>query len=395
MRSDEKGMGMGDKNKEEKNRKDKDRGDGRYEIKDTDRIVTPALIYHKEIILENLDKMIAIAGGAERLWPHVKSHKMEQLVRLQIEKGIVRFKCATIAEGEMVAACKAKEVVIAYPLVGPNMDRFLDLAAAYPETRFWAIGDDLSCLEGLSGKACARDKKVHTLIDVNMGTNRTGIRPDRLYDLYKKCCTLPGLLLNGLHCYDGNHGIEDYEKRKEAVERADREVFAIVDRLRAEGIACDLQIMGGTPSFPCHAHFPDVYMSPGTCLVSDHGYFTRFKDEDFIPAGILMTRVVSHPEEGYFTIDLGYKGIAADPPGERGRLIGGSHAFSVGQNEEHWIWKMEEGYEQQRPEIGTVLYVVPTHICPTSALYPEALVAQDGRIVDRWKVTARDRKIAL
>ncbi|MCI8659137.1 MAG: D-TA family PLP-dependent enzyme [Lachnospiraceae bacterium] len=364
-----------------------------YEIKDTDSIVTPALIYYKGIINENLDKMVSVAGNIDRLWPHVKSHKMEELVRLQITKGITKFKCATIAEAEMVAVCGAKEAVIAYPLIGPNMDRFLDLCKAFPETRFWAIGDDFASLKALSDKACGRNRKVDTLIDVNMGTNRTGIRPDRLYDLYKKCQVLPGLLLDGLHCYDGNHGIEDYDKRMEAVKQVDKKVFAVADQLKAEGIKCTTLIMGGTPSFPCHAHFPQVYMSPGTCVVSDYGYFNRFKDENFIPAGILMTRVVSHPEDGYFTIDLGYKGIAADPPGQRGKLLGVEHASSVGQNEEHWIWKMDAGYEKEMPKIGTVLYVIPTHICPTSALYPEALVAENGSIVDRWRVTARNRKL--
>lgn len=364
-----------------------------YEIKDTDSIVTPALIYYRELIEENLDKMVSVAGDIDRLWPHVKSHKMEKLVRLQTARGIAKFKCATIAEAEMVAECGAKEAVIAYPLIGPNMDRFLDLCTAFPGTRFWAIGDDFASLKALSDKALERNQKVYTLIDVNMGTNRTGIRPDRLYDLYKQCCVLPGLLLDGLHCYDGNHGIEDFDKRMEAVEQADKKVFAVAEQLREEGIGCSVLIMGGTPSFPCHARFSHVYMSPGTCLVSDYGYFQRFKDENFIPAGILMTRVVSHPEDGYFTIDLGYKGIAADPPGERGKLLGVEHASSAGQNEEHWIWKMDEGYEMEVPEIGTVLYVIPTHICPTSALYPEALVAANGVITDCWKVTARNRKL--
>lgn len=316
-----------------------------YEIKDTDAIITPALIYYKDIIAENLDKMVSVAGDARRLWPHVKSHKMEALVRLQIEKGITKFKCATIAEAEMVAACGAEEAVIAYPLIGPNVDRFLDLCQAFLETRFWAIGDDLASLKTLSDKACERNRKVHTLIDVNMGTNRTGVRPENLYDLYRKCQKLPGLLPDGLHCYDGNHGIEDYDRRQEAVEQVNKRVFAVADKLREEGMSCTLLIMGGTPSFPCHARFPQVYMSPGTCVVSDYGYFSRFKDENFIPAGIVMTRVISHPEDGYFTLDLGYKGIAADPPGQRGKLLGVEHASPVRQNEEHWIWRMDEGFE--------------------------------------------------
>ena len=37
-----------------------------YEIKDTDSIVTPALIYYRELIEENLDKMVSVAGEIGR-----------------------------------------------------------------------------------------------------------------------------------------------------------------------------------------------------------------------------------------------------------------------------------------------------------------------------------------
>lgn len=366
-----------------------------YEIKHTEDIITPSLIYYEDIIEDNLNKMIEIAGSSERLWPHVKSHKMEKLVQLQIKKGINKFKCATISEAEMVASCKAEAVVIAYPLIGPNIDRFFKLQLFYPETQFWAIGDDFDWLKILNDHAIEKKLKANVLIDVNMGTNRTGVAVQKLYDFYVKCCQLPGLCVNGLHCYDGNHGIEDYEERKRAVEEGDIAVFDIVKQIRQYGEKCDILIMGGTPSLPCHAKYNNVYLSPGTCVISDDGYYQRFKDENFVPAGILMTRVVSHAADGYFTIDLGYKGIAADPPGQRGKLVGVNHARSVGQNEEHWIWKMEPGYENDRPSIGSVLYVIPTHICPTSALYPSALVVKDGEVVDEWMVTARNRKITV
>jgi len=116
---------------------------------------------------------------------------------------------------------------------------------------------------------------------------------------------------------------------------------------------------------------------------------------NFIPGAALMTRVISNPEEGYFTLDLGAKGIAADPPGTRGKILGLENTEIVGQNEEHWIFKMKEGHYEETPKVGDVLYVIPTHICPTSALYPEAIIIEDGEIVDTWKVTARNRKITI
>ncbi len=89
-----------------------------YQLENTDQIVSPALIYYKDIIVDNINKMIQIVGGPQRLWPHVKSHKMSRLLELQMEMGISRFKCATIAEAEMAARCRAPHALIAYPLWG-------------------------------------------------------------------------------------------------------------------------------------------------------------------------------------------------------------------------------------------------------------------------------------
>ena len=153
--------------------------------------------------------------------------------------------------------------------------------------------------------------------------------------------------------------------------------------------------MRGTPSFPCHAQLTGYYLSPGTCFVYDGGYKRNLPDISLTPAGILMTRVISHPADGMFTIDLGYKGIASDPAGARGAIVGLDDAEIAFQSEEHWVFRMKEGKEDKRPQIGTMLYVIPTHICPTSALYSDILVAEDGKITAKWPVTARNRKINI
>ena len=52
---------------------------------------------------------------------------------------------------------------------------------------------------------------------------------------------------------------------------------------------------------------------------------------------------------------------------------------------------MPEGHEAERPEIGAVMYVVPTHICPTTALHRAAKTAEGGRAIGEWVVAARNR----
>ena len=98
-----------------------------YEIDQVDKIDSPALVVYPANIQQNIDKMLSIAGDAEKLFPHVKTHKMEAVVKMQLQKGIKRFKCATIAEAEMAAQAGASEILLAYPAIGPKVERFKQL----------------------------------------------------------------------------------------------------------------------------------------------------------------------------------------------------------------------------------------------------------------------------
>ncbi|NLI22495.1 MAG: D-TA family PLP-dependent enzyme [Clostridiales bacterium] len=367
----------------------------RYRLRDTGAIVTPALIYYREIIEENILAMIRLAGGTQRLWPHVKSHKSADMVRLLLAHGIARFKCATVAEAEMAAACGAEQVILAYPLVGPNIGRFLRLKAAFPATGFFAVGDDEGQLRQLAEAARAEGTRADVLLDIDDGLHRTGVPVERAEELYRLAAALPGLGMRGLHVYDGHRHEDAPEERARGVDADVAGVYALRDRLTAAGLPCGILVMGGSPSFPCHARYPGVYVSPGTCLIQDYGYASHFPDLPFTVGAMLLTRAISHPGPGMFTVDLGYKGVAADPVPPRAVILGYEDAVTVMQNEEHWVLRMPQGAEARRPAIGTELYAAPWHICPTSALYPEILVAQAGAIVARWPVTARNRAITL
>src|SRR3954447_14706206 len=102
--------------------------DAKYRIADTSAIFTPALLFYKDIIRHNIRRMIERAGGAARLRPHCKTHKTREIVRMQLEAGVVKHKCATIAEAEMLGALGVPDVLLAYPLVGPNCARLAALA---------------------------------------------------------------------------------------------------------------------------------------------------------------------------------------------------------------------------------------------------------------------------
>ena len=132
--------------------------DPRYVVRDSSELLSPSLLIYPKLVRQNLETMIAMAGGAERLRPHVKTHKMAEIVRLVESLGIHRHKCATIAEAEMVATAGGADVLLAYPLVGPNVKRFIQLARAYRGTIFRATVDHPDAARALSAAAVGLER---------------------------------------------------------------------------------------------------------------------------------------------------------------------------------------------------------------------------------------------
>ena len=121
-----------------------------YRVTNLEDVPSPSLLLYPDRIQENIDRMIKMAGGTARLRPHLKTHKLAELVRMQLAAGIDKFKCATIAEAEMAAGAGAPDVLLAYPVVGPNAARYLHLTQRFPGTRFSCLADNASAVIALA-----------------------------------------------------------------------------------------------------------------------------------------------------------------------------------------------------------------------------------------------------
>lgn len=366
-----------------------------YRILDPDSIPSPALLVFRDLVAANLDAMIRLAGGVDRLRPHAKTHKSADVIRMGLARGLTKHKCATIAEAEMLAEAGAADVLIAYPMVGPNVGRLVALATAFPTTAFRATVDAPEHARALSHAAANLDRPIPTLIDLDVGMGRTGIEPgDAAAALYAEIDRLPWLEPDGLHAYDGHLTAVDLAERTAAARSVEETVLAFRDRLASAGLPVPRLVMGGTPTFPIHGEFhaPGVECSPGTVAYHDYNYHSRYPDLPFTPAALLLTRVVSRPRVGRLCLDLGHKAVAADPlpPGVRAWLPAIPDARVVGQSEEHLILDVADA---DRFPIGTPLLAIPGHVCPTVALHRRAIVIEDGRVVAEWETTARDRRL--
>src|ERR1041385_7611838 len=191
-----------------------------FKLANEAEIPSPALLVYVERAEENIRRMIAMAGGPDRLRPHVKTHKMPALIERQLRAGITKYKCATIAEAEMTARAGASDVLFAMQPVGPNIGRLVKLAQAFPKTKFSTLIDDPGIAQQLSAAAMAASLRIDAMIDLDTGMHRCGIVPGpQAVALYKQISSLPGVRAMGIHAYDGHiHDSDPAQRNRNADE---------------------------------------------------------------------------------------------------------------------------------------------------------------------------------
>ncbi|MEO0339683.1 MAG: D-TA family PLP-dependent enzyme [Bacteroidota bacterium] len=354
-----------------------------YRIQNTTELLTPCLLFYPARIQQNIERMIAMAGQVERLRPHVKTYKCKEVVEMQVAAGIHKFKCATLAEAEMLASVGGLDVLIAYPLVGAAQQGFLNLKAQYPSTNFSVLVDHRDQVAQWGSRLGASDI-LSVYIDVNVGMNRTGLEPDRVLELCQMLSA--SLSLKGLHIYDGHIHQNGLTDREQAVQKAFQPIAEIASTLKESG---ELELVcGGSISFPIHAQYPDRGLSPGTTLLWDRGYQQQFPDLPFSIAAAVATQVVSKPRTNHICLDLGYKAVAAEMKTMPVHFPQLPNAKLITHSEEHLVI---ESSLADKYGIGDILYALPWHICPTVAMYDKAIIIEQGKIFDAWQITARRR----
>lgn len=367
-----------------------------FQLQNPEEVISPSLIFYKDRVDSNIRNMIILAEDAERLIPHVKTHKCSEIVALQLEQGISKFKCATIAEAEMLADAGARWILLAYQLVGPNLHRLFKLREKFPYVTFSSLVDNEKSADDLNAVSAGHNVTSEVFLDVNNGMNRTGHATDEtIFSLYRHITKLSNVTLTGIHVYDGHIRNPEFTDRKAAADEAFEQVLPLLDRIKADTGTEPMIIAGGSPSFTVHVMRPNVFLSPGTNVLWDWGYGDRFDGQPFQHAAVILTRVVSKPAPGIITIDLGHKAVSAENPIEnRFRLLNLSSYTVVSQSEEHGVLQVSaDAWESI--QIGDVLYALPYHVCPTVALHDFATVIEHGTVTGEWKITARSRRLTI
>lgn len=366
-----------------------------YELHNINTVDTPAVLVYPERMRENILLLKKTVGDVQRLRPHIKTSKMTEAVQLLQEEGINKFKCATIAEAEMLGLAGAADVLLAFQPIGPKISRLLQIVEQYPDTKYSCLVDNRIAAMAIAALFLAAQRTIPVYLDLNIGMNRTGIPigpGDAALELYQELQYMPGITPVGLHAYDGHLHDTDLEVRREKCNAGFAPVTALVAAITAAGATPPQIIAGGTPTYAIHAERPGVECSPGTFIFWDWGYRQHLPEQEFAYAAVVITRVISVIDDEHLCVDLGHKALSSEMPQPRVHFLNVPDAVPQGHSEEHLVVKVPD---TSLYPVGTVFYGLPVHICPTVALHDRVGVVEDNNCVAYWKVVARDRKIMI
>lgn len=364
-----------------------------YLLPDKKSIETPSLVFYKELIYQNIKILKSMVNDLDRLRPHVKTHKCLEITNMLIAEGINKFKCATIAEAEMLAIAGAKDALLAYQPVGENINRFFKLKNKYPHTLFSCLVDNLETVQEIAHRAISEDVFVDVYIDLNVGMNRTGILSEFAIDLFNVLISIPQMNIKGLHAYDGHIHDASMEVRKNRSEPIIAELISLKKEFEAINEKEIIVVAGGTPTFPVYVEETDFECSPGTFILWDKGYQDAYLEQKFNTAALVISRIISKPASELVCTDLGHKAVAAEKElKNRVFFLNAPNLVVQSQSEEHLVLSTDE---PENYNIGDMLYGLPYHICPTVALHEKAICLSADKSIQYWDIISRKRKITI
>lgn len=352
-------------------------------------LATPALVVDLDVLDRNISRMAeASRSQGFALRPHAKSHKCAQIADRQLRAGARGLSVATISEAEAFARSGVDDLFIAFPV-------WLDADKAQ---RLRRLADEVALRVGVESAEGARRlgdavrdsaRPVAVLIEVDSGNHRTGVLPHAAGEVGKAAVDA-GLDVVGVFTFPGHGYGHDAQARERAARDEEHALGEAAQALRDLGIDVQVVSGGSTPTVgqwqpgSVNELRPGVYvfndatqLAIGTCGVEDL-------------ALAAAATVISVPAPDRFVLDVGSKVLGSDRSPwvtGHGHMPGFPQGTITGLWEHHAVVRLPDGV--QGPRLGSVVAVVPNHVCTPVNLADELLVVRDGEVLDRWPVSAR------
>jgi D-serine deaminase-like pyridoxal phosphate-dependent protein len=342
-----------------------------------EELETPSVLIDLDRMERNITRMQARCDEAGvKLRPHIKTHKIPEIARMQVEAGAVGIACQKVSEAEIFASAGLNDILIPYNIVGAKKAaRFADLALY---NRVTASADSKAVLAGLSEAGKALDLRLRVLVELGTEIERTGASVDDVIEMAKTAEADENLHFAGLQVYPS------YPSVRPALQ----EVLA---RLDEAGLGVDVVSGGGTGAVLNAAEVPELTeIRVGTYVFNDWTTLSRGWCAADDCAMTVRVTVVSRPTENRVILDGGSKTLSSDTIGDGyGRLQEYPAARIFKLNEEHAYVDVSEC--EDKPEVGEIVHVLPVHACVVTNLHNTLYGVRGGEVEVEWPVAARGR----
>jgi D-serine deaminase-like pyridoxal phosphate-dependent protein len=338
---------------------------------------TPALLVDLDVMMRNVGRLqehLAGHGIANR--PHIKTHKVPAIARLQLEAGAIGITCQKLGEAEIMADAGIRDILITYNIVGrQKLERLVRLAKRIDLT---VTVDSLKVAQGISAAVSASGTMVGVLVELATELERTGVpAPADLVELARDLARLPGLHLRGMMLYPSsplNAG----------------RIAEAVDGLRAAGLSTEIVSGGGTPSALRVQEMPNVTEHrAGTYVFNDRATVEKGAATWDDCALSVMVTVVSRPAPDRAIIDGGSKTFSSDYGVPMGHVVDWPGAQVYRMNEEHGYVDVSDC--APKPAIGDRMRVIPNHVCSTVNMHDVMYGVRNDRVEVVWTIEARGK----
>jgi len=352
-----------------------------------ERVDTPAPIVLLDVMKRNIERMQDFAAEHDLdVRPHVKTHKCVEIGRLQVDGGAAGITAGNVGEAEVFAAAGFDDIFIAYPIwaSGTKGQRIRRLA----ETTRLRVGvDNVAAIEALADAMGDEPERLEVVVEIDCGARRSGAPPEVAGDL-ALTARKRGLVPVGVYTYPG-HGSASRDAPKRAAQDQHNALTAAVRSFADVGVAAAVVSAGSTPTAAFSTSSVITEIRPGEYVFYDLDNLRLGAcTEDQIALFVAAT-VVSDWVPGQVILDVGTKALGREGNPERGYGgIAGRQAVLARLNEYHGFLTVPP--DESRPSVGTVVPVVPNHVCPVVNSFDELIMTDsEGTTPQRWPVAAR------
>lgn len=340
---------------------------------------TPAVLVDLDIAEANIRRAQALFDGLGLGFrPHIKTHKLPYLARLQLQEGAIGIAAQKISEAEVFAAEGVDDILLCFNLLSPaKIARARRLAETCHLT---VVADNPAVVQALSQGMASAGAPLDVLVECDTGMGRCGVQtPGAARDLAVQIDRAPGLRFAGLMTYPAMGST--------------RQVEAFMAEAKALCLAavghCEVISSGGTPSLIDAGQAPSTTeYRAGTYVYNDRSLVERGVCQLADCALTVLATVVSRPTEARAILDAGSKSLTSDLLGleSYGTILGFPQARIVGLSEEHGHVDLGRN---AGPDIGAKVQIVPNHACPVSNLVHSVVFHRSGKVLREEKVAAR------